>query len=101
MRSIGPRRNGRNGHWLSNRTNQAAGGRHRLSAATCVRRRTPEFQHENEETGIRVAAVSRIHADAGPDLAELLGDSRARGAVAGFVRDRTIPPFKVLPANDS
>ena len=59
------------------------------------------FQHENEETGIRVAAVSRIHADAGPDLAELLRDSRDRGAVARFVRDRTIPPFKVLPANDS
>ena len=27
---------------------------------------------------------------------------RVSGArVAGFVRDRTIPPFKVLPANDS
>ena len=35
------------------------------------------------------------------DLAELLGDWRVRGAMAGFVRDRTIPPFKVLPANDS
>ena len=57
MRSSGPRRNGRHGHWLSKRTNQAAGGRHRLSAATCVRRGTPEFQHENEDTGTRVAAI--------------------------------------------
>jgi len=59
-----------------------------------------EFQRERRHR-VRVSAVSGIHADAGSDLAELLGDWRDRGAMAGFVRDRTIPPFKVLPANDS
>src|SRR6516225_4666330 len=80
MRSSGL---GRNGQWLSNRTNQAAGGRHRLwaRASDAARRR---FQHENEDTWTRVTAISGIHADAGPDLAELLGDSRVRGAGGGF-----------------
>ena len=69
-------------------------------ASDAARSLAAESQHENEDTGTPVAA-SGIHAGAGPHLAELLGDSRDRGAVAGFVRDRTIPPFKVLPANDS